>query len=45
VLPDPARADEDTFTVRRWRYRPARIGERPVAVFLNVVVTFSLKNL
>lgn len=31
--------------VRRWRYRPARIGERPVAVFLSVVVTFSLRNL
>jgi protein TonB len=31
--------------VRRWRYRAARIGERPVAVFLKVVVTYSLRNL
>jgi protein TonB len=31
--------------VRRWRYRPARVGGRPVAVYLNVVVTFSLRNL
>jgi protein TonB len=31
--------------VRRWRYRPARIGERPIAVSLKVVVTFSLRNL
>jgi len=29
--------------VRRWRYRPARVDGRPVAVFLNVVVTFSLR--
>jgi hypothetical protein len=34
-----------TICVRRWRYRPARIGVRPVAVFLKVVVTFSLRNL
>jgi periplasmic protein TonB len=40
-LLDPAA----TEAVRRWRYRPARIGERPVAVYLNVVVTFSLRNL
>lgn len=31
--------------VRHWRYRPARIGERPVAVYLSVAVTFSLRNL
>lgn len=31
--------------VRHWRYRPARIGQRLVPVYLNVVVTFSLKNL
>ena len=30
--------------VRRWRYLPARIGERRVAVSLKVVVTFSLRN-
>ena len=29
--------------VRQWRYRSARIGERPVAVSLSVVVTFSLR--
>ncbi len=29
--------------VRRWRYRAARIGDRPVAVYLSVVVTFSLR--
>jgi protein TonB len=30
--------------VRLWRYRPASIGARPVAVFLRVVITFSLRN-
>ncbi|HEX7614542.1 MAG TPA: energy transducer TonB [Thermoanaerobaculia bacterium] len=40
-LLDPAALE----AVRRWRYRPARIGVRPVAVFLKVVVTFSLRNL
>lgn len=29
--------------VRRWRYRAATIGTRPVAVFLQVVITFSLR--
>lgn len=29
-------------TVSRWRYRPARIGERPVAVILRVTLTFRL---
>lgn len=32
-------------SVRTWRYRAARIGERRVSVFLTVVVTFSLRNL
>ena len=41
LLLDPAALE----AVRRWRYRPARIGGRPVAVYLNVVVTFSLRNL
>lgn len=40
-LLDPAALE----AVRRWRYRPARIGERFVSVYLNVVVTFSLRNL
>lgn len=40
-LLDPAALE----AVRHWRYRPARIGERLVPVYLNVVVTFSLKNL
>lgn len=40
-LLDPAAVEG----VRRWRYLPARIGERPVAVYLKVVVTFSLRNL
>jgi len=40
-LLDPAALE----AVRRWRYRPARIGERPVAVYLKVVMTFSLRNL
>jgi periplasmic protein TonB len=40
-LLDPAALD----AVRRWRYRPARIGQRLVPVYLSVVVTFSLKNL
>jgi protein TonB len=40
-LLDPAALE----AVRRWRYRPARIGERPVSVYLSVVVTFSLRNL
>jgi protein TonB len=40
-LLDPAALE----AVRRWRYRPARIGDRNVAVFLNVVVTFALRNL
>ncbi len=31
--------------VRRWRYEPARIGARPVSVYLSVVVTFALRNL
>ena len=31
--------------VRRWRYEPARIGTRPVPVYLSVVVTFALRNL
>jgi protein TonB len=31
--------------VRRWRYRAASIGGRPVAVYLQVVLTFSLRNL
>lgn len=39
-LLDPAAVE----AVRRWRYRPARIGERTVAVYLKVVVTFSLRN-
>jgi protein TonB len=30
--------------VRRWSYRPARVGERPVATSINVVVTFSRRN-
>jgi protein TonB len=41
VLLDPAALE----AVRRWRYEPARIGTRPVSVFLNVVLTFSLRNL
>jgi periplasmic protein TonB len=31
--------------VRRWRYRAASIDGRPVAVYLKVVLTFSLRNL
>lgn len=31
--------------VRRWRYRPARVGERPVATSIRVIVTFSRRNL
>lgn len=40
-LLDPAAVE----AVLRWRYRPARIGDRRVAVSLKVVVTFSLRNL
>lgn len=40
-LLDPAAVE----AVRRWRYRPASVGARPVAVLLKVVVTFSLRNL
>jgi protein TonB len=40
-LLDPAAAE----AVRRWRYRPASVGARPVAVLLKVVITFSLRNL
>ena len=39
-LLDPAAVE----AVRRWRYRPARIGDRRVAVYLSVAVTFSLRN-
>ncbi len=38
-LLDPAALE----AVRRWRYSAARIGTRPVAVFLQVVITFSLR--
>lgn len=38
ALLDPAALE----AVRRWRYLPARVGERPVAVYLSVAVTFSL---
>ena len=38
-LLDPAAVE----AVRRWRYRAATVGTRPVAVFLQVVVTFSLR--
>jgi protein TonB len=31
--------------VKRWRYRAASIDGRPVAVYLQVVLTFSLRNL
>jgi protein TonB len=31
--------------VRRWRYHAASVGKRPVAVYLKVVLTFSLRNL
>jgi len=30
--------------VRRWQYRPARIGARAVSVYLNVNVTFVLRS-
>lgn len=40
-LLDPAALE----AVRRWRYRAATIGVRPVAVYLQVVITFSLRNL
>ncbi|MBK9063452.1 MAG: energy transducer TonB [Acidobacteria bacterium] len=40
-LLDPAAVE----AVRRWRYRPASVGARPVAVLLKVVLTFSLRNL
>jgi protein TonB len=40
-LLDPAALE----AVRRWRYHAATIGVRPVAVYLQVVITFSLKNL
>lgn len=36
---DPAALE----AVRRWRYRAATIGTHPVAVYLRVVVTFSLR--
>jgi protein TonB len=38
-LLDPAAVE----AVRRWRYRAAAVGTRPIAVFLQVVVTFSLR--
>ena len=40
-LLDPAAVE----AVHRWRYRPASVGARPVAVLLKVVITFSLRNL
>jgi protein TonB len=40
-LLDPAALE----AVRRWRYRAASVGARPVAVYLQVVITFSLRNL
>lgn len=40
-LLDPAALE----AVKRWRYRAASIGTRPVAVSLQVVITFSLRNL
>jgi protein TonB len=40
-LLDPAALE----AVRRWRYRAASVGTRPVAVYLQVVITFSLRNL
>lgn len=39
VLLDPAALE----AVRRWRYRPASVGGHPVAVYLSVVVTFTLR--
>ena len=29
--------------VQRWRYRPATLNDKPVAVFLQVTVTFTLQ--
>jgi protein TonB len=40
-LLDPAALE----AVKRWRYRAASIDGRPVAVYLQVVLTFSLRNL
>jgi TonB family protein len=40
-LLDPAALE----AVKRWRYRAATIDGRPVAVYLQVVLTFSLRNL
>jgi protein TonB len=40
-LLDPAALE----AVKRWRYRAATVGARPVAVSLQVVITFSLRNL
>jgi outer membrane biosynthesis protein TonB len=40
-LLDPAALE----AVRHWRYRAASVGTRPVAVYLQVVITFSLRNL
>lgn len=40
-LLDPAALE----AVRRWRYRAASIDGRPVAVYLKVVLTFSLREL
>jgi protein TonB len=40
-LLDPAALE----AVRRWRYAAATVGRRPVAVYLQVVITFSLRNL
>ena len=36
---DPAALE----AVKRWRYRAATIGTHPVAVYLQVVITFSLR--
>jgi len=41
LLLDPAALE----AVKRWRYRAASVGTRPVAVYLQVVITFSLRNL
>jgi TonB family protein len=38
-----ALVDAATAAVKAWRYRPARVGERPVAVYKTVRIRFTLR--